>query len=64
MTPINELSARISDAGLINVVVETPRGSRIKYKYDEERVAEAGQVPAQSARDSTPAVARADGRAG
>src|SRR5262245_30662298 len=36
MTPINELPAVNPDSGLPNVVVDTPRGSRIKYKFDEK----------------------------
>lgn len=35
-TPLNELPARSADSGLFNVVVDTPRRSRSKYKFDEE----------------------------
>jgi inorganic pyrophosphatase len=35
-TPINELPALDPDSGRLNVVVDTPRGSRNKYKYDEQ----------------------------
>lgn len=35
LTPWDKLEAR-PGAGLINVVVETPRGSRNKYKYDTQ----------------------------
>jgi inorganic pyrophosphatase len=35
-TPINELPAVDPDSGRVNVVVDTPRGCRNKYKYDEE----------------------------
>jgi inorganic pyrophosphatase len=30
------LSARDPDTGLVNVVIDTPKGSRNKYKYDEQ----------------------------
>jgi inorganic pyrophosphatase len=30
------LPARDADSGLVNVVIDTPRGSRNKFKYDEE----------------------------
>ncbi len=35
-TPLNELPAVDADSGRINVVVDTPRGSRNKYKFDAE----------------------------
>src|SRR5262249_56862531 len=35
-TPVNELPAVDPDSGRINVVVDTPRGSRTKYKFDEQ----------------------------
>jgi inorganic pyrophosphatase len=35
-TPLNQLPARHPDSDLLNVVVETPKGCRNKYKYDEE----------------------------
>src|SRR5690242_12726155 len=35
-TPVNELPAVDPDSGRLNVVVETPRGCRNKYKYDAE----------------------------
>jgi len=34
---LNQLPAVDPDSGLLNVVVDTPRGSRIKYKYDAEQ---------------------------
>ena len=36
MTPLTQLPARNPDSGLLNVIVDTPKGSRNKYKYDEE----------------------------
>src|SRR5436305_10642632 len=36
-TPFDKLSAEGTTDGLVQVVIETPRGSRNKYKYDEER---------------------------
>lgn len=33
-TGLNSLPARDPDTGLLNVVVDTPKGSRNKYKYD------------------------------
>jgi inorganic pyrophosphatase len=33
---INKLPARESETGRLNVVVDTPKGSRNKYKYDEK----------------------------
>src|SRR5262245_15731295 len=35
-TPVNELPAVDPDSGRVNVVVDTPRGSRNKYKLDEQ----------------------------
>jgi inorganic pyrophosphatase len=35
-TPVNELPAVEPDSGRLNVVVDTPKGSRNKYKFDEE----------------------------
>jgi inorganic pyrophosphatase len=35
-TPLNELPAVDPDSGRVNVVVDTPQGSRNKYKFDEE----------------------------
>src|SRR5262249_25736038 len=35
-TPVNELPAVDPDSGRVNVVVDTPRGSRNKYKLDEK----------------------------
>ena len=35
-TPVNELPAVEPDSGRLNVVVDTPRGSRNKYKFDEQ----------------------------
>jgi inorganic pyrophosphatase len=34
-TPMNQLPARDPDSGRLNVVVDTPKGSRNKYKFDE-----------------------------
>jgi inorganic pyrophosphatase len=34
---IGRLEAIDEDSGLVNVVIDTPRGSRCKYKYDEKR---------------------------
>jgi inorganic pyrophosphatase len=36
-SPFDKLSAEGTSDGLVQVVIETPRGSRNKYKYDEER---------------------------
>jgi inorganic pyrophosphatase len=36
-TPISELPAVDPDSGRLNVVVDTPGGSRNKYKFDERR---------------------------
>ncbi len=33
---LSRLDARDEDSGLVNVVIDTPRGSRCKYKYDEK----------------------------
>jgi inorganic pyrophosphatase len=35
--PLNELPAVDPDSGRLNVVVDTPKGSRNKYKLDEQR---------------------------
>jgi inorganic pyrophosphatase len=35
MTPLNKLPAVDPESGRLNVVVDTPRGSRNKYKFDE-----------------------------
>jgi inorganic pyrophosphatase len=35
-TPLNELPALDPDSGRLNVVVDSPKGSRNKYKYDEQ----------------------------
>src|SRR5262245_64573781 len=35
-TQLNQLPTRNPDSGLLNVIVETPKGYRNKYKYDEE----------------------------
>lgn len=32
---LSRITARNADSGLIHVIIETPRGSRNKYKYDE-----------------------------
>lgn len=38
MTPLlHQLPARHPNAGLFNVIVDTPKGSRNKYKYDEKQ---------------------------
>jgi len=34
--PVNELPAVDPDTGRLNVVVDTPRGCRNKYKFDEQ----------------------------
>lgn len=34
---LDALPARVPGSKLVNVIVETPRGTRNKYKYDEER---------------------------
>jgi inorganic pyrophosphatase len=36
MAALNRLPARDSETGLINVVVDTPKRSRNKYKHDEK----------------------------
>ena len=36
VTPLNELPATDPDSGLVNVVIDTPKGSRNKYKFDEK----------------------------
>ena len=35
-TPVSELPAVDPDSGRLNVVVDTPKGSRNKYKFDEQ----------------------------
>jgi len=35
--PPNQLPAQQPDSGLLNIVVDTPKGSRNKYKYDEDQ---------------------------
>jgi len=35
-TPLNQLPAQDPGSGLLNVIVDTPKGCRNKYKYDEE----------------------------
>jgi inorganic pyrophosphatase len=35
-SPFLEIDPRDKDSGLVNVVIDTPRGSRNKYKVDEE----------------------------
>jgi inorganic pyrophosphatase len=37
VTSVNELPAVDPDSGRLNVVVDTPKGSRIKYKFDERQ---------------------------
>lgn len=37
VTNLNQLPARDPETGLVNVVVDTPKGSRNKYKYDVEQ---------------------------
>jgi inorganic pyrophosphatase len=34
---LHQLPARQPDSGLFNVIVDTPKGSRNKYKYDEKQ---------------------------
>jgi inorganic pyrophosphatase len=36
-SPLSELSPRDASGKLLHVVVDTPRGSRIKFKYDPEK---------------------------
>src|SRR5882762_221561 len=36
VSPFNQLPARNPDSGLLNVIVDTPKGCRNKYKYDEK----------------------------
>jgi inorganic pyrophosphatase len=36
-TPVNELPAVEPESGRVNVVVDTPKGSRNKYKFDERQ---------------------------
>ncbi len=33
-TPFDRLSAREDDTGLVNLIVDTPKGSRNKFRYD------------------------------
>src|SRR4051812_23896579 len=35
LPPLSRLEAIDPDTGLVNVVIDTPRGSRCKYKFDE-----------------------------
>jgi inorganic pyrophosphatase len=35
-TPLHQLPTRNPDSGLLNVIVEAPKGCRNKYKYDEQ----------------------------
>jgi inorganic pyrophosphatase len=35
-TPLHRLPAREADSTLVNVVIDTLKGSRNKYKYDEK----------------------------
>jgi inorganic pyrophosphatase len=37
LSSLGELAAIDHDSGLVNVVIDTPRGSRCKYKYDEKK---------------------------
>src|SRR5919204_1150371 len=34
-TPVSQLKSHDAETGDLNVVIETPQGSRIKFKYDE-----------------------------
>jgi inorganic pyrophosphatase len=36
-TPVAELGAVDQETGALNVIIETPKGSRNKFKYDEKR---------------------------
>src|SRR5437588_3309095 len=36
VTPVSQLKSHDEETGDLNVVIETPKGSRIKYKYDEQ----------------------------
>src|SRR5262249_55270084 len=36
MTPVSELPPFDQDSGRLNVIVDTPKGSRNKYKWDEK----------------------------
>jgi hypothetical protein len=37
LSALGELAAIYPDSGLVNVVIDTPRCSRCKYKYDEKK---------------------------
>jgi inorganic pyrophosphatase len=69
INPYRRLSPRADESGLVNVVIDTPRGSANKYKYDEQldifkisRVLPAGMhfphdfgsIPATRAEDGDP----------
>ena len=36
LNPYRRLSPRADESGLVNVIIDTPRGSANKYKYDEQ----------------------------
>ena len=36
INPYRRLSPRADESGLVNVIIDTPRGSANKYKYDEQ----------------------------
>jgi inorganic pyrophosphatase len=35
-SPFDRLSARKDDTGLVNLIVDTPKGSRNKFRYDSD----------------------------
>ncbi len=37
MTDVSKLPARDAETGDVNVIIDTPKGDRNKYKYDQER---------------------------